>query len=299
MVEIRKRFNMGKKDSLILFLIPITIYMIVFFLYPVIYEVYISFFKYSLGGPKEFIGFGNYAKMLKDEEFINSLSTTAVFLIASVLSELVLGMMIALLLNYESRIMNVIRTVILIPTVFTPLVAGLVWKAMYHPDLGPITYYLRQMGINIGRGLTVERATALFSIIIVDIWEWTPLMIIIILAGLKSLPTEPYEAGRIDIASDWQLFRFITLPLLRPTLTVALLIRTLDAMKIFDIVWAITRGGPGTATTVANLRIYDVGMQHLHIGYAASLSNVLLVIGVIIGVFFINTLYSKKWGGIR
>ncbi len=94
MVEIRKRFNMGKKDSLILFLIPITIYMIVFFLYPVIYEVYISFFKYSLGGPKEFIGFGNYAKMLRDEEFINSLATTAVFMVAAVLSELVLGMMI-------------------------------------------------------------------------------------------------------------------------------------------------------------------------------------------------------------
>ncbi len=298
MVGIKKRFNIKGKNSLILFIVPIVLYMIVFFLYPIIYEIYISFFDYSLGSPKHFVGFKNYVTMIHDDEFTNSLVTTAIFVFASVLCEVVLGMIIALLLNFENPFMNVLRTVILIPTVFTPLVVGLVWKAMYHPDTGIISYYLRALGINIGRGLTVERSSALFSVIIVDIWEWTPLMVIIILAGLKSLPTEPYEAGMIDGASPLQLFRFITLPLMAPTLTVALLIRTLDAMKIFDIIWAITRGGPGTVTTVANLRIYEVGLQHLRIGYASSLANVLLVIGVVIGVIFISRLYSKKRGGI-
>jgi len=119
-------------------------------------------------------------------------------------------------------------------------------------------------------------------------------MVIIILAGLKSLPTEPYEAARIDGAGDISIFFIITLPLLRPTILVALLIRSLDALKVFDIIWAITGGGPGTSTTVANLRIYEVGMNQMRIGYAAALSNVLLIIGVIIGVFFIKFIYQKE-----
>ncbi len=295
--SIKDYFGVGKR-SLLLFIVPITLYLMAFFLYPIIYELYISLYNYSLGGSKIFVGLHNYSLMLHDTQFTHSLLTTMVFVVVAVVSELVLGLGAALLLNFESKVMNIIRTVILIPTVFTPLVAGLVWKALYHPDLGVITYYLRALGVPIGRGLTVERSTALLSVIVVDIWEWTPLMIIIILAGLKSLPKEPYEAGMIDGASTYRLFQYITLPLLRPTLIVALLIRMLDAMKIFDIVWAITGGGPGTATTVANLRIFEVGVQQLRIGYASALSNVLLVIGVILGAFFIQILYSKKYGSV-
>lgn len=295
----RKGLRLGGKNSLTLFLIPITIYMILFFLYPIIFEIYISFFDYDLGSPRVFSGLKNYLMIGKDNQFVGSLLTTALFIFFSVVSELILGLCVAILLNKESRIMDFIRTVILIPTVFTPLVAGLVWKALYQPDLGAISYYLRSLGIDIGRGLTVERSTALFSVILVDIWEWTPMMVIILLAGLKSLPVEPYEAGRIDGASGWHLFRYITIPLMRPTITVALLIRTLDGLKVFDIIFAITGGGPGTATTVSNLRIYEVGMQNLNIGYASALSNVLLMIGIVTGILFINLLYSKRYGGIR
>ncbi|WP_020612424.1 carbohydrate ABC transporter permease [Sediminispirochaeta bajacaliforniensis] len=283
-----------KNRSLMWFLVPITVYLLFFFLYPVIYDIYISFFDYRLGSQAQFVGFGNYRAMLNDSQYMGSLITTMVFVVAAVVAELVLGMIIALLLNNEHPLMQGIRTIILIPTVFTPLVAGLVWKALYHPDLGMYTYYLRKIGLDIGRGLTVERSSALFSVILVDVWEWTPLMVIVILAGLKSLPKDPYEAAMLDGASRLQIFFRITLPLLRPTLVVALLIRTLDALKIFDIIWAITGGGPGTTTTVANLRIYEVGMQHLKIGYAAALSNVLLVFGVIAGVFFVQSLYKGK-----
>ncbi len=296
--SVREYFNTGKR-SLYLFIIPITLYLILFFLYPVLYQLYVSFFDFSLGSAKTFVGLNNYVLMARDEQFLHSLVTTAIFVVSAVSAELILGLGTALLLNYESKIMNVIRTVILIPTVFTPLVAGLVWKALYNPDLGVISYYLRVLGIPIGRGLTVERSTALFSVILVDIWEWTPLIVIIILAGLKSLPKEPYEAGAIDGASSSQLFRYVTLPLLRPTIIVAVLIRSMDALKIFDIIWAITGGGPGTATTVANLRIFQVGVQQLRVGYASALSNVLLVMSVLVGVFFIHVLYSEKYGGVR
>jgi multiple sugar transport system permease protein len=283
-----------KNRSLIWFLLPIALYLLFFFLYPLVYDVYISFFDYRLGSAAAFVGLGNYRVMLGDSQFLGSLLTTVIFVVGAVLVEMVFGMIIAVLLDHEHPVMEVIRTIILIPTVFTPLVAGLVWKALYHPDLGMYTYYLRKIGFHIGRGLTVEHSSALLAVILVDVWEWTPLMVIVLLAGLKSVPTEPYEAARLDGANSTQVFFRITLPLLRPTLVVALLIRTLDALKIFDIIWAMTGGGPGTATTVANLRIYEVGMQFLKIGYAATLSNVLLVLGVIAGVFFIQSLYKRK-----
>ncbi len=283
-----------KKSTLMWFIVPISVYMVVFFLYPVVYNIFIGFFDLKLGRTPVFNGIANYREMLADSQFLNSLVTTLIFVFAAVSVEVLFGMLIAFLLNHENRIMEIIRTFILIPTVFTPLVAGLVWKSLYHPDLGMITYYIRKLGVDIGRGLIVERSLALGAVIVVDVWEWTPLMVIIILAGLKSLPTEPYEAARIDGAGEIPIFFRITLPLLRPTLMVALLIRSLDALKVFDIIWAITGGGPGTSTTVANLRIYEVGISQLRIGYAAALSNVLLIIGVIIGVFLIKFIYEKE-----
>lgn len=282
------------KEYIALFLIPLSLYMVVFFLYPVIYNIVISFFDYSLGGEKTFNGGKNYLLMLRDEQFVGSLKTTILYIVYCVASQLFLGILIALLFNIESKIIGFFRTLILLPTVFTPLVVGLLWRALYHPDQGFLTYYMRLFGLNIGRGLLVERHLALLGIVTIDIWEWTPLVAIIILAGMKSLPKEPYEAGMLDGAGKFALFRHITLPLLKPTLLIALLIRTLDAMKTFDTIFATTNGGPGTATTVANLRIYEVGIQQLHIGYAASMSNVLLVAGVVLGMVFMQVLYSNK-----
>ncbi len=222
-----------------------------------------------------------------------SLGTTAIFIVATVAIELLLGLSIAFLLNKENKLFTGIRTLILLPTVFPPLVVGLIWKALYHPDLGLITYYLRYLGVNIGRGLLVERHLALFAIIIIDVWEWTPLVAIMLLSGLKSLPRDPYEAAVIDGANGFQLLYYITLPLLKPTILIAILIRALDSMKAFDTIFATTNGGPGTATTVANLRIYEVGIQQSNIGYASALSNVLLTLGILLGALFIHNLYSE------
>ncbi len=284
----------GYRKNIIFFLVPLFVYMLFFFLYPVLYGIFISFFDYSLGEEKIFVAGRNYLAMFKDEQFIHSLKITLIYIFFCVSSQLVLGVIIALIFNVESAVSGFLRTLILIPTVLTPLVVGLLWKALYHPDQGVITYYLRELGMNIGRGLLVERHSALLGIIIIDIWEWTPLVAIIVLSGLKSLPRDPYEAGMLDGAGSFALFRFITLPLLRPTLLIAVLIRTLDAMKAFDIIFATTNGGPGTATTVTNLRIYEVGVQQLNVGYAASLSNVLLILGIVLGVLFMKLLYSNE-----
>ena len=282
------------KDRIALFLLPLSLYMVVFFLYPVVYDIFISFFDYSLGGERVFNYGKNYIAMFGDEQFLGSLKTTILFIIYCVVSQMVLGIVIAMLFNIKSKFIEFCRTLILLPTVFTPLVVGLLWKALYHPDQGVITYYLRQIGMDIGRGLLVERHLALLGVVIIDVWEWTPLVAIIILAGMKSLPRDPYEAAMLDGAGKISTFRFITLPLLKPTLLIAVLIRTLDAMKVFDTIFATTNGGPGTATTVANLRIYEVGVQQLNVGYAAALSNVLLIFGILLGSLFMHILYNNK-----
>lgn len=289
------RSNSGR-NQLFLLIIPASLFLAVFFIMPLIYEIVLSFHEYQFGAFSEitFVGLQNYIEALTEAQFLTSLGNTAIFIVGTITLQFVLGFAIALLFRKESRTMNIFRSLVLIPSLLTPLVAGLVWKLLLHPDLGPFTYHIRQFGIPIGSGLYTERSTALWTIILVDVWEWTPLMFIILLSGLKSLPTELYEAARVDGASTIQKFIHITIPLMIPTITVALLIRTMDAMKIFDIVFAITRGGPGTATTVINYRIYEVGMEELHIGYASAMSNVLLIISVIIGMVFLRKLYARR-----
>ena len=295
-MKAQTKFAAGR-GSLVILLIPLVIYLLAFYLYPLLYSFYLGFFQWSLGDPtKVFVGLQNYVRAIFDSQFRIAFINTLVFVAGAVSIELILGLSIALLLNKETKIMEMLRTVVLLPTVLTPLVVALTWKALLHPDLGVITYYLRALGINIGRGLTVERSTAMFSLILVDVWQWTSLMAIILLAGLKGLPREPYEAAIVDGASGWQLLRYITLPLLRPTLLVALVIRGMDALKIFDSVFAITHGGPGTATTTMNFHIFKVGIEQLQIGYASALSNFFLVFSVVVGVIVVHFLYFKKGG---
>lgn len=279
---------------------PLFIYLAAFYLYPLIYSVYIGFYEWSLGdATKTFVGFRNYVSAFQDSQFTGSFLNTAIFVIAAVGIELTLGLSLALLLNRESWPMRILRTVILLPTLITPLVVALTWKALLNPDIGALTYYIRAVGIDIGRGIFVERGLAMAGIVLIDVWQWTSLITIILLAGLKGMPIEPYEAAYVDGASRWQAFRYITLPLLRPTILIALVVRTLDAMKIFDSVFAITGGGPGTATTTMNFHIFKVGIQHLKVGAASAMSNIFLLFSVLIGLFIIRSVFlsARRKGG--
>jgi multiple sugar transport system permease protein len=175
-----------------------------------------------------------------------------------------------------------------------PLVVGLVWKSLYNVDFGVIPYYIKLLGLDMGRGPLGEISTAMPAIIIIDVWQWTPLLMIIFLAGLKSLPRQPYEAARVDGANRWQRFWHITLPLLKPTFLVALLLRTVQSFKVFDIIYATTSGGPGTATTVLNYHIFTVGMTFFDMGYAAALANILLVIIAALSIMYILVLERQQ-----
>jgi len=290
----------SSKYSLYWLMAPLFIYLAAFYLYPLIYSIYIGFFEWNMGDPtKTFVGFSHYVNAFRDSQFVGSFLNTGVFVVAAVGIEMLLGLSLALLLNRENWRMRIMRTVVLLPTLLTPLVVALTWKALLNPDFGALTYYIRAVGIDIGRGIFVERGLAMAGIVLIDVWQWTSLITIILLAGLKGMPIEPYEAAYVDGASRWQAFRFITLPLLRPTLLVALVVRTLDALKIFDSVFAITGGGPGTATTTMNFHIFKVGIQHLRVGYASALSNIFLIISIIIGLFIIRSVFlsSRRKGG--
>ncbi len=276
---------------------PLLAFVVAIAIYPLLFSFRISLFKYRLTDPNQvqtFIGLDNYARAMQDPTVLSALQVTLVYVAGTVILEMVLGLGLALLLTSEVRTTRFVRSFLLIPMALPPLVVGLVWKSLYNADFGVIPYYLKQLGVDVGRGPLAELNWAMPAVILIDIWQWTPLLMIIFLAGLKSLPVEPYEAAYADGASRWDRFVRITLPLLKPTILVALLLRTMQSFKVFDTIYATTGGGPGSVTTVLNFHIYTVGMTFFDMGYAAALANVLLVIIALLSALYIMLLERQQ-----
>ena len=247
-------------------------------IYPFGYMLWISLHQWPILPtlPRPFVGLSTYQFIFADEEFWNSVRVTAIYMTASVSAQLVLGLLLALLLQTPHRAVRLFRLPFLIPVFVSPVVVGLIWKFMYGYDLGIINYLLRSVGLE-GVNWLGDQTTAIVSVIIVDIWQWTPFTMLIISAGLDSLPPEPLEAAAIDGATRWQAFRFVTFPLIAPIFTVAMLFRVLDAFKQFDIVYILTRGGPGNATNLLAYNIWRKGFFENQLGYAAALSVIMIV----------------------
>jgi multiple sugar transport system permease protein len=278
-------------------LAPLLLFVFAIAIYPLSFSFYISFFKYRLTDPDQtrtFIGLSNYLDAFRDTQVVKAVVNTLIFVFGSVTTEIVVGLGLALLLSAETRLIRTIRSFLLIPMAIPPLVVGLIWKSLYNADFGVIPYYLKSLGIDVGHGPLSEVGVAMPAVILIDLWQWTPLLMVIFLAGLKSLPHEPYEAAVVDGAARWQLFWYITLPLLRPTFLVGLLLRTMQSFKVFDIIFATTAGGPGSATTVLNYHIYTVGMTFFNMGYAAALANILLVIVAVLSILYVMLLERQQ-----
>jgi multiple sugar transport system permease protein len=290
------RFKFRELNYLLM-LSPLLIFVIAIAIYPLLFSFFISFFKYRLTDPnqtKTFLGLANYLAAFEDPQVLKSITNTLVFVFGTVSVEMLVGLGLALLLSAETQLIRIIRSFLLIPMAIPPLVVGLVWKSLYNADFGVIPYYLKLTGLDVGRGPLGEISTAMPSVILIDLWQWSPLLMIIFLAGLKSLPNEPFEAARVDGASRWQRFWYITLPMLKPTLLIGLLMRTMQSFKVFDIIYATTAGGPGSATTVLNYHIYTVGMTFFNMGYAAALANILLVIIAVLSVIYVMVLERQQ-----
>lgn len=257
--------------------------------FPSLFNFYISlneWFAASAARP-QFVLFDNYVRLLtEDDAFPAAVARTLYFTGLAVALQLALGLGIALLLHREFGGQSLARALIMLPMMATPAAIALVWVLIYHPTLGVLNYALSRVGIPpqewLGRSDLV-----IPSLVAVDTWQYTPFVTLVLLAGLAALPLEPFESARIDGAGPWQVFRYVTLPLLRPTLVVAALFHVIDSLKVFDTIYIMTQGGPGRASETLNLYAFQTAFEYFHVGYGAAISITLiglvfLVSGVLI-----------------
>ena len=275
-----------------IFPLPATVFILIMMAFPVLYTVWVSFTDWSVssGGDINFIGLKNYADLFQEPRFYNAVKMTFYFTTLAVGVETVLGVAIALILNREFWGKGIAKTILLLPMVATPVAIGLAWTLFYEPTIGLANYTLKGMGFE-GSNWLASKDMVIPALAIVDIWEWTPMVALIVLAGLASLPTEPFEAAKVDGATTIQTFRYITLPLLYPTILIAIVLRSIDAFKTFDIIYTMTAGGPGFASETLNIYAYTLGFGYFKFGMASSALAALLAI--VLG-FSILTLWVRK-----
>jgi multiple sugar transport system permease protein len=265
---------------------PAVIFIVVMMAFPIIYTAWISLTEWSMSAvePAKFVGLENYIKLLgKDHRFWMSVWRTFYFTGLALVGETIIGLVLAVMLNRDFPGKNLLKTLFLLPMVATPVAIGMVWLLMFEPTIGYLNHFLKSLGLPASLWLASE-ASALPSLVLVDIWQWTPMMALIILAGLVSMPSDPFEAAEVDGATAWQTFWHVTLPMLRPTIGMAVILRSIDALKTFDIIYSMTQGGPNYSTETLNLYGYNLGFGYFQMGSASSLLMVFfaIVMGVVI-----------------
>jgi multiple sugar transport system permease protein len=262
---------------------PALLVMIAIFVYPLGYSFVMSFFRWDLSaGPSTFLGLANYIDTLTSPEFKQSLRNQIIFSAVSLTTEVVAGMAIALLINSKLRGLRLARTLLLIPPMIAPAVVGLNFRWLFNTQYGLFDALLRNVGLPVIPWLS-DPNWALVAVIIADVWQNTPLLVLLFLAGLQSVPQEPLEAAAVDGASAWRTFWEIILPLLRPVIFVALMLRIIDTFRTFDVVWLMTQGGPGGATNLITVEAYLLAFQSVDFSHAAAVSYIALIISLIFG----------------
>lgn len=263
-----------------LFLAPAVVVMAVALLYPIGYMIWASFLNWNPSqriSEAEFVGLRNYVFLMQDGAFLESFFVTLKFAAVVVTLEMILGVGLAMLLDRKLRGMTLLRTIFILPMMIAPIVVGLMWRYMYHPTVGIFNRTLKSWGLDPIPWLS-DGSWAFASVIIADVWQWTPFIFILSLAALQSLPQSAMEAARIDGASGWQLIWHIKLPLMLPVLIVTALLRLIDAFKVLEVILVMTNGGPGLSTEILALRISRTASEFRELGTAAAMSNLLLIL---------------------
>ncbi len=270
------------------FLIPALLVLLSIVAFPTFFLFYVSFHEWVLfkrGMP--FIGFENFSRVLTSSEFLQSLKVSVMYTFSTTTLTFILGLGLALILNEQLKGRGIMRTLIALPLVIPPVVAGFAWKFALNREVGVIgAFILPAMGFM--KSLLADPSLALSSIILADIWSKTSLMFLILLAGLQAVSPDLYEAARIDGASSWQLFSHITFPLIKPAIIIALIIRFIDAFNVFDAIFVMTSGGPGTATQTFPLLGWKIGFLYFHLGQAATLAIIMLIMTIGVSIFLIR-----------
>jgi multiple sugar transport system permease protein len=267
----------------LIFPLPAFIVLAALFALPIIFTVYLSFHKWSLSAirPPQLIGFENYLTLCAEERFHRALLNTFYYTALALIIQLPLGIGMALIFNREFTGRGIARTLFLFPWMTTPVAAMIGWRLMLDPSIG-IFRLLAPFGVPPIALLATDKLL-IPTFVVIDTWQWTPFVALLILAGLSALPTEPFEAAVVDGASKWQLFWYLTLPLLRPVIIVAALFRIIDTLKVFETIYVLTQGGVGASSETLNIYAYRESFEYFHMGYASSL---------LVVFFFIILLFS-------
>ena len=268
------------------FAMPAAVVVLLVILFPWLFTLFMSVHEWKVTGDTPYVGFANYAKMLTDERFLSGVIRTLWFTAASVIAPLLLGVWAAVCFASKFKFRGLARTLFVLPMMATPVAVSLVWTMMFHPQLGVLNYILTSVGLPPSTWV-YDGATVIPTLVMVETWQWTPLVMLIVLGGIASLPTDPYEAAILDGASAWQMFRHITLPLVWPFIMVAAVIRLIDALKTFDTIYVITLGGPGTASETINILLYQTAFAYYDLGYGSAMVVVFFVLILLISLLLL------------
>jgi multiple sugar transport system permease protein len=287
----------AQRRGTVLLLAPALGFLALLSVWPFAYLLYASFTSYQLALPVpiDWVGFDNFARLLRTGRFWSSLGITLIFALVSVPLQIALGLGLALLINAVEKGREVYASLFLIPMMLAPVVVGFSWTLFLNPIYGPLNAGLRALGLQ-PPAWASDPDLALPTLVLVDIWQWTPLAMVILLAGLRAIPPRLFEAAHVDGSSRWQSFRYVVLPMLMPYLIVALVLRFIDSFKVFDIIYILTRGGPGTATQNLAYYTYDMGFSRFEFGTAGALSIIQLLV-LVFGTSVILRFARRHAGG--
>ena len=278
----------------LLFIWPALIVCSAVIIFPWLFTVWMSLHDFHIGSPMTFIGLENYKQLSTNRRFLESIGHTFYFTVLSVALPMVLGTLAALVFHKKFRGRGFFRTLFIMPMMATPVAVSLIWTMMFHPQLGVLNYLLSLVGLPPSQWVYAP-GTVIPSLALVEVWLWTPFCMIIVLGGLASLPSEPYEAALIDGANQWQMFWKITFPLVAPFLVVALIIRTIDALKAFETIWVICNGGPGTSSETINVYLYNQAFAYNQVGTASAVVVVFFAIIVALSLVLLWARQKAAW----
>ena len=275
--------SIGTRGQLASLSAPAVVFTILLIAFPFGYTIWMSLHEFSVGGTSTMTYGQNYLLMLDDAEFWNGLRITVVLYLLSLVMQLVLGTYVAILLHTSKRLSGIVRTLMISPFVLPPVVVGMMWLVVLDPSIGAANFLLTSVGLPRSDWLASPQ-WVIPTVALIDTWQWTPYVALIVLGGLQSLPSNVYEAAQIDGASRARTFRRITLPLLMPTIVTAAILRSVDLLRFFDIIYITTQGGPGNASNTLNIYGFRKGFEFFEIGYASALMVTLstIVLGAVV-----------------
>lgn len=276
------------------FVIPALVVVLAVIIFPWVFTIWMSLHEWKVGSPTTFVGLANYVRLPNDPRFVESVWHTLVYTALSVLLPLLLGTLAAVVFHAKFPMRGFLRGLFILPMMATPVAIALVWTMMFHPQLGILNYLLSLVGLP-AQLWVFHPGTVIPSLVLVETWQWTPLIMLIVLGGLAAIPIEPYESAQIDGAGVWQMFRYITLPLIAPFLFIAGMIRMIDAVKSFDIIFAITQGGPGSASETINLYLYSVAFIYYDLGYGSAIAVVFFLLIVMLAAVLLYLRQRTLW----